>query len=159
MRIQSAIEYLMTYGWAILIISVALSALYISGLFNPSTEAGTACVLPAGFSCPSIILTPNGILTINILQSNIFSLNVTAIGCNTNITTAHMTIPNNPPSNQINIPSGGSYTFPSIQCYAGSAAYSGTVGSEFAGYISLNYTSLQAGLPQTVVGKLFAKIS
>ncbi len=33
---QSAMEYLMTYGWAILIIAVVLGALFSLGIFNPS---------------------------------------------------------------------------------------------------------------------------
>ena len=36
-RVQSAMEYLMTYGWAILIISVVLGALYQIGAFNSSS--------------------------------------------------------------------------------------------------------------------------
>ena len=34
-RAQSAMEYLMTYGWAILIIAVVLGALFSIGVFNP----------------------------------------------------------------------------------------------------------------------------
>ncbi len=34
-RLQSAMEYLMTYGWAILVIGVVLGALYYLGVFNP----------------------------------------------------------------------------------------------------------------------------
>ena len=34
-RLQSAMEYLMTYGWAILIIAVALSVLFSLGITNP----------------------------------------------------------------------------------------------------------------------------
>ncbi|MCL5239323.1 MAG: LamG domain-containing protein [Candidatus Marsarchaeota archaeon] len=36
-RAQSAMEYLMTYGWAILIIAVVLGALFQLGVFNSST--------------------------------------------------------------------------------------------------------------------------
>ncbi len=36
-KAQSAMEYLMTYGWAILIIAVVLAALYSLGIFNPLT--------------------------------------------------------------------------------------------------------------------------
>ena len=35
-RLQSAMEYLMTYGWAILIIAVVLGALFSLGIFNPA---------------------------------------------------------------------------------------------------------------------------
>jgi len=41
-KAQSAMEYLMTYGWAILIISVVLAALFQLGVFNPMTFAPKA---------------------------------------------------------------------------------------------------------------------
>ena len=37
LKSQSAMEYLMTYGWAILIIAIALSALFALGVFSPSS--------------------------------------------------------------------------------------------------------------------------
>ena len=39
---QSAMEYLMTYGWAILIIAVILAAFFELGVFNPYTFAAKA---------------------------------------------------------------------------------------------------------------------
>jgi len=53
-KAQSAMEYLMTYGWAILIISVVLAALFQLGVFNPMTFAPKA--LPG--SCQ--VFRPNG---------------------------------------------------------------------------------------------------
>jgi hypothetical protein len=48
-KAQSAMEYLMTYGWAILIIAVVLGALYILGLFSavnymPRVQPGSCSV-------------------------------------------------------------------------------------------------------------------
>ena len=40
MRSQAALEYLMTYGWAILIVIIVGSALYALGIFNPGTFTG-----------------------------------------------------------------------------------------------------------------------
>jgi hypothetical protein len=37
-KLQSAMEYLMTYGWAILIIAVVLGVLYQMGVFNSSSS-------------------------------------------------------------------------------------------------------------------------
>ena len=45
MRTQSAMEYLMTYGWAILIIAVVLGALFQLGVFNATNFAPR---IPAG---------------------------------------------------------------------------------------------------------------
>ncbi len=41
-KAQSAMEYLMTYGWAILIISIVLAALFQLGVFNPMAYAPKA---------------------------------------------------------------------------------------------------------------------
>jgi hypothetical protein len=41
-KAQSAMEYLMTYGWAILVIAVVLGVLYSLGIFNPSNFAPKA---------------------------------------------------------------------------------------------------------------------
>ena len=48
-RLQSAMEYLMTYGWAILIIAVVLGALFQLGVFNSTNFAPrSAAGDPAG---------------------------------------------------------------------------------------------------------------
>ncbi len=42
MKLQSAMEYLMTYGWAILVIAVVLGVMYTLGVFNPINYAPKA---------------------------------------------------------------------------------------------------------------------
>ena len=58
---QSAMEYLMTYGWAILIIAVVLAALFELGVFNGPQSLPQACIAQAGFICKNPIYTANGI--------------------------------------------------------------------------------------------------
>ncbi len=59
MKAQSAMEYLMTYGWAILIIAVVLAALFAIGIFtNPGL--GVSCVAASGYTCTSIALAETG---------------------------------------------------------------------------------------------------
>ena len=55
MKLQSAMEYLMTYGWAILILAIVMVAMYELNLFNPNTYISNA---PPG-SC-FVIRSPNG---------------------------------------------------------------------------------------------------
>ncbi len=55
-RAQSAMEYLMTYGWAILIIAVVLGALFSLGVFSSSSFLGTTCIASSGFECLSPVL-------------------------------------------------------------------------------------------------------
>ncbi len=59
---QSAMEYLMTYGWAILIIAVVLGALFQLGVFNASAFAPRA---PPG-ACQ--VFRPNGPYSISVIN-------------------------------------------------------------------------------------------
>ena len=54
-KAQSAMEYLMTYGWAILIIAVVLGALFSLGVFNGKNLLGSACVAESGFYCQNAV--------------------------------------------------------------------------------------------------------
>lgn len=157
-KAQSAMEYLMTYGWAILTLSVVLAALYALGVFNGMNFLSSQCLLQAGFSCPNIYMYPNGLLQINLLQATSSPINITAYGCNTNSTFVNMQTPYNPPTNQVTVQIGGNYTF-TVQCYSGSAPFSGSPGTGFNGYLLLNYTNLETGFQETMVGKIFVKIS
>jgi len=49
---QSAMEYLMTYGWAILIILIAIGALFYLGVFSPSTPS--TCTASAPITCTDV---------------------------------------------------------------------------------------------------------
>jgi len=51
LKAQSAMEYLMTYGWAILIISIVLGSLFSLGVFSTSSFLGTACIPSSGYYC------------------------------------------------------------------------------------------------------------
>ena len=51
-KAQSAMEYLMTYGWAILVVLIALGALFYLGVFNPKTV--NTCTATAPISCTDI---------------------------------------------------------------------------------------------------------
>jgi len=50
-RAQAAMEFLMTYGWAILVVLVAIGALAYFGVLNPSRFLPTSCTIGVGFSC------------------------------------------------------------------------------------------------------------
>ncbi|RLJ07224.1 MAG: hypothetical protein DRP16_03850 [Candidatus Aenigmatarchaeota archaeon] len=53
MKAQSAMEYLMTYGWAILIVIIVAAALFALGVFNPSTYTGYTATGFATLGAPS----------------------------------------------------------------------------------------------------------
>jgi|GEM_PF-1369673 hypothetical protein len=59
-RGQSAMEYLMTYGWAILIIAVVLGALFSLGVFSGTGILGTACIARSSYLCQNPVYTHTG---------------------------------------------------------------------------------------------------
>jgi hypothetical protein len=52
---QAAMEFLMTYGWALLVVLVAIGALAYFGVFSPQTFLPGQCVFFPGVSCEYVI--------------------------------------------------------------------------------------------------------
>ena len=59
-RGQAALEFLMTYGWAILVVLVVIGALSYFGVLNPKMLMPEKCTLPSGFSCEDHLITADG---------------------------------------------------------------------------------------------------
>jgi hypothetical protein len=51
-RGQAALEFMMTYGWAILVVLAAIGALSYFGVLNPSRFTPDTCLASSGFACP-----------------------------------------------------------------------------------------------------------
>ncbi len=151
-KAQSAVEYLVTYSWAILVIAIALGALYLLGLFNPSTFITNQCVFPADFSCLSNFFYQNGSITINFAQQTISGINLTAAGCNAAGVPTNMT--KFMPANYLQI--GGNISI-TAYCYSNGTIFATPPGTVYRGYFIVNYTDLDTGFPHVLVGKVIEK--
>ena len=60
-KAQAAMEFLMTYGWAILVVLIAISALAYFGVLNPSRFLPESCTLVPGLSCVDFKVSDNDI--------------------------------------------------------------------------------------------------
>lgn len=60
-RGQAAMEFLMTYGWAILVVLAAIGALAYFGVLNPSKFLPESCTLSptSGIACLDFTVTPD----------------------------------------------------------------------------------------------------
>ena len=162
MKLQSAIEYLTTYGWAILIIAIVIVALFEIVTGAPQVQT---CILPAGFFCPSFYMSTNGIsdnIVINLVQATQYPIEVTALGCVNPESLSNM-IPVNeinviPPNTALNMPIGSNQTF-NLQCYSNGTAYYGAVKSVYSGYLIINYTNAYTGFPNTAYGSVRVVVS
>jgi hypothetical protein len=153
-KLQSAMEYLMTYGWAILILAIAAGVLFSLGVFTPGSAASQICQLEAGFSCANYYMVQNGLLLVNIVQTTTIPINITSIGCNTN----QSAISTNSVVPQAYLPIGGNRTL-TVQCYSGATAFSGTVSQLYNGYLEVNYTDVTTGFPEVIYGNVAVKIA
>jgi len=62
-KAQAAMEFLMTYGWAILVVLVVIGALAYFGVLSPGRLLPDRCTLPPGISCNDFTIA-GGSLTI-----------------------------------------------------------------------------------------------
>ncbi|MBN2454170.1 hypothetical protein JXB11_01355 [Candidatus Woesearchaeota archaeon] len=56
-KAQAAMEFLMTYGWAILVVLVVIGALAYFGVLNPQTLLPERCELQQGFYCRDYLIS------------------------------------------------------------------------------------------------------
>src|SRR3990167_1210166 len=55
---QAAMEFLMTYGWAILVVLAAIAALAYFGVLSPEKFLPEKCLIEVGFTCISSKVEP-----------------------------------------------------------------------------------------------------
>ena len=131
-KIQSAMEYLMTYGWAILIIAVVLGALYQLGVFNSgSLGTSSSCLASTGFLCQTPLLNSTGWLAVKFGEIGISTLTITSTACTTNVTTPSVT-----QNTYVVLTSGQTSAIP-FSCPLSSNA----IGTGFKGYLWLTYNT------------------
>ncbi len=149
---QSAMEYLMTYGWTILIISVVLASLWSLGVFSaPGGGSSGSCGGVVGYVCGNPVLMSNGILSVSIGQVSSAgrALTVTGTACS-NSTTQPSTF--SPASLTL---SYDQQTSASFVCHLPT----NTVGTTFFGMLWIQYNyGTQTGLVSKV-GQVQTKVT
>ena len=70
MRAQVALEFITTYGWAILIVTIMIGALAYYGVVNPKNLIQENCISSPSFNCVDHVLYTNGtarlVVTVNL---------------------------------------------------------------------------------------------
>ena len=169
-RGQAAMEYLMTYGWAILIIVVVLAALFIMGVFNPKPVS--TCNFPiSGIFCTGHRVkadpTYGATLAITLANGAGKKIYITGLGCAANVSAtpriADLKEEPDYPSGVV-VPAGDSVIIPQpsivVYCYdIFDATVKSKAGESFTGKIFLRYNEdSPAGLEHTVVGDLSTRL-
>ena len=64
---QAAMEYLMTYGWALLVIVIVIAILLI---MNPFSAPQSCKFDQIGFACDNAVVTTGGVLLMGVINGN-----------------------------------------------------------------------------------------
>ena len=153
MRIQAAVDFLMAYGIALIIVSIAI-AVMVKLMFLTPTLAISTCTPQPGFACQYYSISTNGILTISLAQDTGTPIDIEGLACSSlpnttgnkpaygNIYVTNSIAyypPSNSPGTGIILYPGAAQTF-NLYCYSSGGIAKGYVGGSFIGYLWLNYT-------------------
>src|SRR3989344_976291 len=83
-RGQAAMEFLMTYGWAILAVLISIASLAYFGVLNPSRFLPESCILFPGVACIDFKVSETYVvITVqNGMGENLENLAFEIAGCN-----------------------------------------------------------------------------
>jgi len=153
LKAQAAVDFMMSYGIALIIIFIAVAVIYKVSVLSP-VLAISSCTAAPGFECESYALNVNGILALQLSQATGGSIIVRGAACSSqpnntgnkpafgNIKVANA-IAYYPPGNSVgtglSVYSGGSGTM-NMYCYLQPGIAKGMLGNSYIGYIWLNYT-------------------
>ena len=137
-KAQAAMEFLMTYGWAILVVLVAVGALAYFGVLSPDNFLPNRCTLPSGIGCTDHKVSSDGVSVVlrNGLGYDMSGITVKVAGCGTDSDPATM--------------ANGEDEIYTIACTPS--------GSKFSGDLNVTYTLADTGLEHTARGSIIAKI-
>ncbi len=86
MKGQAAVEYLMNYSWAILVLALVIGAIAFSGVFNPNYFVMEECYMGPSFNCHDqlIITSPSSTrLVMNVTNGLGYPIKLASIGYTT----------------------------------------------------------------------------
>ncbi len=84
-RGQAAMEYLMTYGWAILVIVIVLAALLFLGVFSVGSNVPEECIMESGWQCKAKLNVTSAVLNMTLTNGRPNSITVNGTYCTDNL--------------------------------------------------------------------------
>src|SRR3989338_7151739 len=135
-RAQAAMEFLMTYGWAILVVLVAIGALAYFGVLDPGKFLPQRCVLPSGLHCEDFVIVSGGaaVRIKNVLGYTITLDKVSLESCG--VYQSPLTLINGE-STAVNVPCSPALT-----------------GTKYSGQLNVTYTNTETNLQHKAQGSL-----
>jgi len=142
---QAAMEFLMTYGWAILAAIIAIGVLAYFGVFSPSKFVSDTYTLNAPFNLRAVAASVATGVQLDVLNGAGETVTITAItvsGCAGAVTPG---LPYLQPT--------GNYTVYTVPCVPAL-----TAGNIFRGDVTVTYTKGDSALPQRATGSIVTRV-
>lgn len=139
-RSQAALEFIMTYGWAILVVLVAIGALAYFGVLSPDKFLPAKCTLQSGIACVDHKATATS-LTISVRNSLGYDVTVDSVKaqqCTASAPATTLTNGATDPTNFI------------LTCVNG--------GSKYNGNVNISYTNADTQVTHVNQGQITTRI-
>lgn len=146
-KAQAAMEFLMTYGWAILVVLAAIAALAYFGVLSPDRFLPEKCTLPSGVACLDFTGTSSTV-TLMIQNSAGFDMNTVVVSINS--TTSNGACVDDDADGTLTDGEKDGFT-----CTMNPALPAG----KFKGTLNVNYVNAQTTMAHTKAGELILKIA
>jgi uncharacterized protein (UPF0333 family) len=144
-KAQAAMEFLMTYGWAILVVLAAIGALAYFGVLSPDRFLPEKCTLPSGVACLDFTGISTAV-TLVIQNSAGFDMQNVVVSINSTTSNAACTA-----AVDTTLTDGEKDTY---TCTPSPVLPSG----KFKGTLNINYLNAQTGMTHVKSGELILKI-
>ncbi|MEM4397447.1 MAG: hypothetical protein QW757_02355 [Candidatus Woesearchaeota archaeon] len=152
---QAAMEFLMTYGWAILVVIAAIAALAYFGVLDPARLLPERCQFPAGMDCIDKAAIDGTADTVTIALRN-------NIGFTTQIDSATASVGScattqvDTGSGYVDLPVNVSNNEVFRLRFSGCSL---NTGDKFDGQVTVTYTNIESGLQNKAVGDVRGRVA
>ncbi|BCS91132.1 MAG: hypothetical protein ARM1_0589 [Candidatus Micrarchaeota archaeon] len=143
-RQQAALDFLITYGWALIIIAAILVILLYLHVFNSTSFVSNSCIAQSSFQCNEALLNTSGRALVRITSNEQYPINITAIACSNSQN--NLVFQNVTP--QVTLAPGQSVDL-EVNCYYNNKLYAQPTGSLYSGYVVIKYYDLNNGFPNS----------
>lgn len=140
---QAAMEYLMTYGWALLVIVIVIGILL---LINPFSAPQGCRFDQLGFTCTNPVLDTNGTLFMSMTNSNNNAVRIYAINCTTERSPTPPAAPAKTAAVLKRLEREEKYELNRVACYKPDGSrFASSAGADFSGRLWVFYKNDEDG--------------
>jgi len=146
-KAQAAMEFLMTYGWAILVVLAAIAALAYFGVLSPDRFLPEKCTMPSGIACLDFAVPSNTSVILSLQNAAGFDMEEISVTLKNDVG-ATLCTSSTPPTLANGVKA--SYTLTSCSLPPS--------GQKVKAVINMQYNNSETHLQHDKIGELIAKM-